>query len=121
MPPCPPAQGSKQYVLAHVDRQALTRRKGWAVSASLRQVFQTAAFRQSLLFVLWNPPLGNDFVVAQFSHHRSPLRLKFSAYILNRYARELASNSLFFVRELLESIWLLCMAHNIAACHSSQI
>jgi hypothetical protein len=90
-------------------------------STSLGQVFQAAAFWQSLVFVLRHPPLGNDFVDAQFSHNRSPLRLKFSGYILNRDARELESHSLFCVREIVISMRQISIAHKTAGSRSRKI
>ena len=57
-----------------------------------------------LLVVLRHPPLGNDFVDPQLSHKRSPLRLKFSSYILNGNARELGGHSLLCVDEIVVSI-----------------
>jgi hypothetical protein len=90
-------------------------------STSLGQVFQAAAFWQSLVFVLRHPPLGNDFVDAQFSHNRSPLRLKFSGYILNRDARELESHSLFCVREIVISMRQISIANKTAGSRSRKI
>ena len=57
-----------------------------------------------LFFVLRHPPLGKDFLDAQFSHNGSPLWLKFSGYVLNRNAHELHCHSLFCVREIVVSM-----------------
>jgi hypothetical protein len=54
-----------------------------------------AAFGRAYFFVPRHPPLGNDFLDAQFSHKRSPLRLKFSGYLLNGNTHELEGHSLF--------------------------
>ena len=56
-----------------------------------------------LLFVLRHPPLGKDFLDAQFSHKPSPLWLKFSGYILNRNVHELHCHSLLCVCEIVVS------------------
>lgn len=74
----------------------------------------------ALLFAR-NPPLGNDFVDAEFSHNRSPLRLKFSGDILNRNAGELESHSLFRVREIVESMRQISIAHKAAGSRSRKI
>jgi hypothetical protein len=59
---------------------------------------------QGLLFMLRRPPLGKDFLDAEFSHPRSPLWLKFSGYVLNGNARNLHGHSLLRVREIVVSV-----------------
>ena len=76
---------------------------------------------QGLLFVLRNPPRGNEFLDAQSSHKRSPLWLKFSGYILNRNAHELEGHSLFCVREIVVSMRQISTAHKTAGSRARKI
>jgi hypothetical protein len=71
--------------------------------------------------VLRNPPLGDDFVDAQLSHKRSPLRLKFSGYILNCNARELEGHSLFSMGEIVVSLRQINPSHKTASGRSCKI
>jgi len=76
---------------------------------------------QGLLLVLRDPPLGKDFLDAQFSHNGSPLWLKFSGYILNGNARELHSHSLLRVREIVVSVGQIRASHKAAGSRACKI
>src|SRR4029077_17784192 len=78
-------------------------------------------FWQSLLFVLRHPPLGKDFLDAQFPHKRSPLRLKLSGYVLNGNARELEGHSLLRVGEIVVSMRQISRSHKTAGGGSRKI
>ncbi len=70
---------------------------------------------------LGHPPLGDDFVDAQFSHKRPPLWLKFSGYILNGNARELEGHPLLCVGEIVVSMRQISIAHKAAGGRSGEI
>src|SRR6266403_1029803 len=74
-----------------------------------------------LLLVLRDPPLGKDFLDAQFSHNGSPLWLKFSGYILNGNDRELHRHYLLRVGEPVVSLGQLRAAHKAAGSRSRKI
>src|SRR5258708_5923659 len=74
-----------------------------------------------LFFVLWHPPLGKDLPDAQFPHQRSPLRLKFSGYILNGDTRELEGHSLFCMREIVVAMRQISIAHEASGSRACKI
>jgi hypothetical protein len=76
---------------------------------------------RGLLCVLPDPPLGKDFLDAQFSHNRSPLWLKFSGYILNRNVHELDSHSLLCVCEIVVSMGQISPPHKTAGSRPCKI
>ena len=76
---------------------------------------------RGLLVVQRHPPLGDDFLDAQFSHHGSPLRLKLGGYILNRNARELECHSLLGMRDIVVSMRQISASHETAGSRSRKI
>jgi hypothetical protein len=66
-------------------------------------------------------PSRIDHTDAEFSHNRSPLRLKLSSYILNRDARELEGHSLLRVGEIVVSMRQISIAHKTAGGGSRKI
>src|SRR5258708_7403954 len=74
-----------------------------------------------LFFVLWHPPLGKDLLDAQVPHQRSPLRLKFSGYILNGDTRELEGHSLFCMCEIVVAMRQISIAHEAPGSRACKI